>query len=89
MALGEARVCRAAKREGGLPGVDTAAPIRPSRGDGWEGPGRPAGVQRGGLRWRFEYASWWAVLKPEDWVRAPRECWEERDKARGASQAAQ
>ena len=53
------------------------------------GAGPPAGVQRGGLRWRFEYASWWAILKPEDWVRAPRECREERDKAQRASQAAQ
>lgn len=82
MGLGEARICRATKREAGLAGVNTEAPIRPSRGDAWEGTGHPTAVQRGGLRWRFEYESWWAVLKPKDCVRAPRECWEETDKAR-------
>lgn len=82
MGLGEARVCRAAKREAGLAAVNTAGPIRPSRGVAWEGMGHPTAVQRGGLRWRFEYGSLWAVLKPEDWLRAPRESWEQRDKAR-------
>lgn len=49
MGLGEARVCRAAKREAGLAGVNTAAPIRPLRGAAWEGTGHPTEVQRGGL----------------------------------------